>query len=164
MYCTLGRSYLRQSTKPLTAYLHLVVLSDVVKLQAILTVSNEVRRYPLCYVVQGSVVPLSLSCNHRNVHRLAEIHLPPLMLIEHSRNPRHPVCSLPDVVESTKKRRAMIVQLRGRRERRIRKPTALDAHGNPTRPGQRWTAIAHRHCRVKSSRADSMRSCCAFCL
>ena len=159
MYCTLGRSYLRQSTKPLTAYLHLVVLSDVVKLQAILTVSNEVRRYPL-----SVVPPPPLSCNHRNVHRLAEIYLPPLILIAPSRSPRHPVCSLPDVVESTKKRRETIAKLRGRRERRIRKPTALDAHGNPTRPGQRWTAIAHRHCRVKSSRADSMRSCCAFCL
>ena len=158
MYSTLGRSYLRQSTKPLTAYLRLVVLSDVVKLQAVLTVSNEVRRYPLF------VVPPPLSCNHRNVHRLAEIHLPPLMLIAPSRTPRHPVFSLPDVVESTKKRRGTIVILRRRRERRIRKPTALDAHGNPTRPGQRWTAIAHRHCRVKSSRADSMRSCCAFCL
>ena len=147
MYCTLGRSYLRQSTKPLSAYLRLVVLSDVVKLQAILTVSNEVRRYPLC------VAQLPLSCNHRNFHRLAEIHLPPLMLIAPSRSPRHPVCSLPDVVESTKKRREIIAMLRRRRERRIRKPTALDAHGNPTRPGQRWTAIDHRHCRVKSSRA-----------
>ena len=158
MYGTLGRSYLRQSTKPLTAYLRLVVLSDVLKLQATLTVSNEVRRYPL------AVVPPPLSCNHRNVHRLAEIYLPPLILIAPSRSPRHPVCSLPDVVESTKKRRGNIVPLRGRRERRITKPTALDAHGNPTRPGQRWTAIAHRHCRVKSSRADSMRIFCAFCL
>ena len=156
MYCTLDRSYLRQSTKPLTAYLRLVVLSHVVKLQAILTESNEVRSYPVC------VVPLPLSSNHRNVHRLAEIHLPPLMLIVPSRSPRYLVCSLPDVVESTKKRRGTIAKLRRRRERRIRKPTALDAHGNSTRPGQRWTAIAHRHCRVKSSQADSIRSCCTF--